>query len=143
MVDFIFDFFINLVELNSVKISVIGIIEQVVVKMEGEYFGWNVMFMFQFGVVGGGGGSVLRIFELDYYDCNVFGDEDVLQEQIFEGIEYFWRLNDIVRNGFGLENCGRVSCSWNLVIIWCNNVSVMRGEGGGWRVVGLICVIVE
>lgn len=136
MVDLTFDLPINPAEPNSAKISVTGTIEQAVAKMEGEYPGWNATFTSQPGAAGGGGGSVSRIFEPDHYDCNVPGDEDALQEQIFVGIEYLRRLNDTAKNGPGPENCGRVSCSWNSAIIWCNNVSVMRGEGGGRRAEG-------
>lgn len=43
---------------------------------------------------------------------------------IYEGIEYLARLSGKPTNGPGPGNCGRVSCSFNSAIWWCNDVSV-------------------
>lgn len=45
------------------------------------------------------------------------------KDRIQEGINYLRRLNGAPRNGPGPSNCGRVSCSYNAAIWWCNDVS--------------------
>ncbi|KAK4172842.1 hypothetical protein QBC36DRAFT_293965 [Triangularia setosa] len=44
------------------------------------------------------------------------------------GIMYLARLSGTAKNGPGLQNCGRVSCSWNSAIIWCNKVEMVRSK---------------
>lgn len=44
--------------------------------------------------------------------------------RIEEGIEYLRGLAGVPRNGPGPETCGRVSCSYQAAIWWCNNVSL-------------------
>ncbi|KAK0701134.1 hypothetical protein B0T21DRAFT_300738 [Apiosordaria backusii] len=118
MVDITWDLPINVTDPNSATVSVTGTIEQAVAKMEADYPGWNATFMSQEPPSPPG---VVKIFEPDHYDCNVEGDNMASQLPIWEGIEYLRKLNDTAKNGPGPENCGRVSCSYNSAIIWCNN----------------------
>lgn len=87
--------------------------------MENDYLGWNEIFMVQdfiFSLVGDKVGIFIK------YDCNVFGDGNVKRIQIGIGVMYLFCFFGMVGNGLGFENCGCVSCLWNFVIIWCNNV---------------------
>ncbi|KAK0667498.1 hypothetical protein QBC41DRAFT_395963 [Cercophora samala] len=138
--DLTFDLPINPLDPNSPKISHPGPIQHAVASMEAAYPGWKATFLSQpaapppsttsssslspggGGGGGGGGGSspVSRIFEPEKYDCDVPGDEEASQQEIFDGIAYLRRLNGTARNGPGPANCGRVSCSWDAAIIWCN-----------------------
>jgi hypothetical protein len=45
---------------------------------------------------------------------------------IMDGISYLQKLHDDVlcSNGAGPRNCGRISCSWNSAISWCNEKTV-------------------
>ncbi|KAK4194376.1 hypothetical protein QBC40DRAFT_188319 [Triangularia verruculosa] len=119
MVDLSFDLPINPADPNSAKVSITGTIEQAVAKMEADYPGWNATFMSQ--PADALSPPVSRIWEPDHYNCNVEGDQDADQGAIWEGIEYLRKLNDTAKNGPGPDNCGRVSCSWNSAIVWCNN----------------------
>ncbi|KAH8896360.1 hypothetical protein GQ53DRAFT_778975 [Thozetella sp. PMI_491] len=51
--------------------------------------------------------------------CGNFGLAD--KGRIQEGITYLRGLNGAPRNGPGPANCGRVSCSYNAAIWWCND----------------------
>lgn len=55
--------------------------------------------------------------------CNKFPTAN--QDRIKQGIEYLLRLpaDDRPTNGPGPGKCGRVSCSYNAAIWWCNDVS--------------------
>ncbi|KID95567.1 hypothetical protein MAJ_08508, partial [Metarhizium majus ARSEF 297] len=46
--------------------------------------------------------------------------------RIEEGIEYLRGLAGVPRNGPGPETCGRVSCSYQAAIWWCNNAPFAR-----------------
>ncbi|KAG8422833.1 hypothetical protein J3459_010014 [Metarhizium acridum] len=50
---------------------------------------------------------------LGWHPCKV--------RRIEEGIEYLRGLAGVPRNGPGPETCGRVSCSYQAAIWWCNN----------------------
>jgi len=43
--------------------------------------------------------------------------------RIKEGIRYLRRVNGQPHHDAGPDRCGRVSCSYNSAIWWCNNVS--------------------
>lgn len=45
--------------------------------------------------------------------------------QIQKGIDYLRKVPGKPTNGPGPGNCGRVSCSWNSAITWCNDVSLL------------------
>jgi len=53
--------------------------------------------------------------------CNIFPTAD--KETIQDGIDYLRGVPGTATNGPGPGNCGRVSCSWDSAIWWCNDVS--------------------
>lgn len=64
-------------------------------------------------------------FYWDKINCN--GPWSVCERtKIMDGIEYLRNLFGRPRNGGGPGNCGRVSCSWNAAIWWCNDVGATR-----------------
>ncbi|KAM3435425.1 hypothetical protein MY4824_004891 [Beauveria thailandica] len=55
------------------------------------------------------------------------------KDRIQEGINYLRTLNAAPRNGPGPANCGRVSCSYNSAIWWCNdNTTPKTLDGWDW-----------
>ncbi|KAI0157474.1 hypothetical protein GGR57DRAFT_511048 [Xylariaceae sp. FL1272] len=42
-------------------------------------------------------------------------------QRILQGISYLSKLKTTCKNGAGPGNCGRISCSWNSAIYWCND----------------------
>lgn len=54
--------------------------------------------------------------------CNNY--DQAISSRIKEGIRYLRGVNGKPSNGPGPGNCGRVSCSYNSAIWWCNDVSV-------------------
>lgn len=56
-------------------------------------------------------------------DCGpqVYGKASV--DRLNSGIKYLRKLKGQPRNGGGPGACGRVSCSYNTAIWWCNDVS--------------------
>ena len=55
-------------------------------------------------------------------ECNNYGDADYLA--ILDGIQYLRHVPGTPANGPGPNNCGRVSCSFQSAIWWCNDVSI-------------------
>ncbi|CAP71288.1 uncharacterized protein PODANS_6_3365 [Podospora anserina S mat+] len=86
--------------------------------MENDYPGWNETFMAQDPISSPAGDKAGIPIK---HDCNVPGDGNAKRTQIGIGVMYLSRLSGTAGNGPGPENCGRVSCSWNSAIIWCNN----------------------
>ncbi|KAH6693947.1 hypothetical protein F5X68DRAFT_258737 [Plectosphaerella plurivora] len=59
-------------------------------------------------------------FSNSQYNC--FGRWGFVdREHIQRGINYLSRVTGRPRNGAGPGNCGRVSCSYNSAIYWCND----------------------
>lgn len=58
--------------------------------------------------------------------CNNY--DQALRFRIQEGISHLRGVNGKPRNGPGPGNCGRVSCSYNSAIWWCNDVSVFTSR---------------
>jgi hypothetical protein len=56
------------------------------------------------------------------WNCG-YGDEGADVGAIRNGIRYLRGLNGNPTNGAGPGNCGRVSCSYDSAIWWCNDVS--------------------
>ncbi|OAR03175.1 hypothetical protein LLEC1_04011 [Akanthomyces lecanii] len=55
------------------------------------------------------------------------------KNRILEGVRYLRTLNAAPRNGPGPANCGRVSCSYNSAIWWCNdNTTPKTLDGWDW-----------
>ncbi|RGP62433.1 hypothetical protein FSPOR_9280 [Fusarium sporotrichioides] len=46
-----------------------------------------------------------------------------------DGISYLRRVKGKPKNGPGPGNCGRVSCSWNAAIWWCNDSKELNSFG--------------
>ncbi|KAI1075520.1 hypothetical protein F5B20DRAFT_585116 [Whalleya microplaca] len=57
--------------------------------------------------------------------CNIPGYKAAVSTHILEGIDYLSRLTGDCTagpaDGSGKGNCGRVSCSWNSAIFYCND----------------------
>ncbi|KAK0735738.1 hypothetical protein B0T21DRAFT_412337 [Apiosordaria backusii] len=119
IVDVTWDLPINPADDKSATVSVTGTIEQAIAKMEADYPGWNATFMAQDPASDGTG--ITKHADPVKYNCNVPGDADARRVPIGIGISYLRRVPGTAKNGPGPENCGRVSCSWNAAIIWCNN----------------------
>lgn len=117
------EFFIKFDDFNGVMVIVEGIIQQVIVKMDIDYFGWNQMFQVGLGDVSYVSVLlvVLVVFEGLIYDCKI--KIDMVNSLVIKwGIYYLCVILGKVKNGFGFKNCGCVSCLWDFVIYWCNEV---------------------
>ncbi|KAK4232624.1 hypothetical protein QBC38DRAFT_450254 [Podospora fimiseda] len=54
--------------------------------------------------------------------CDIWGRWDsATKKRILEGIDYLHHINGQPHQGPGPGNCGRVSCSFDSAIIWCND----------------------
>ncbi|KAK4197239.1 hypothetical protein QBC40DRAFT_309232 [Triangularia verruculosa] len=115
---------INPADDSSATVSFTGTIEQAVAKMEADYPGWNATFLAQDPISNTIGdtksGNPVR------HDCNVPGEEAAIAFNIEAGISYLRRVSGTAKNGPGPLNCGRVSCSYNSGIVWCNNDNVEK-----------------
>ncbi|KAJ4250994.1 hypothetical protein NW762_011644 [Fusarium torreyae] len=80
-------------------------------------------------------GSGFELFTRDFQDIPDFAKDwdaprsycggpwgEASVERILDGIGYLERWPGKPKNGPGPGNCGRVSCSWNSAIWWCNDV---------------------
>ncbi|WYZ36090.1 hypothetical protein EsH8_X_000737 [Colletotrichum jinshuiense] len=63
------------------------------------------------------------------------------RDEIRKGIDYLYKVNGRPKNGPGPGNCGRVSCSNNAAIWWCNDdpttktlFSFVSIGNGAWRI---------
>jgi hypothetical protein len=56
----------------------------------------------------------------DFY-CDIF--PNAYCYYIADQIEYLYGVAGVPKNGPGPGNCGRVSCSWDTEVLWCNDVS--------------------
>ncbi|KAI1261267.1 hypothetical protein F5Y18DRAFT_431350 [Xylariaceae sp. FL1019] len=54
-------------------------------------------------------------------DCKQGLGGPASDQRIRSGINYLKKLKTTCRNGPGPLNCGRISCSWNSAIYWCND----------------------
>ncbi|KGO38353.1 hypothetical protein PEX1_068910 [Penicillium expansum] len=60
--------------------------------------------------------------------CNNY--DQAISSRIKEGIRYLRGVNGKPSNGPGPGNCGRVSCSYNSAIWWCNDNTSPKTLGG-------------
>ncbi|KAK0662079.1 hypothetical protein QBC41DRAFT_359714 [Cercophora samala] len=105
---------------NGAKVTVEGTIQQAIAKMEADYPGWNATF--QAGLPGDVSAATLTALEDPTYDCKIKTDmANILA--IKWGIHYLRGIPGKAKNGPGPKNCGRVSCSWDSAIYWCNEDS--------------------
>jgi len=59
------------------------------------------------------------------YTCKMpMSDRPTETKRVREGVQYLRRVEGKPQRGPGPKSCGRVSCSWNAAIYWCNDVSV-------------------
>lgn len=59
------------------------------------------------------------------WKLNCGGYDAANTSQIQEGVNYLNGIAGQPRNGPGPNNCGRVSCSYNSAIWWCNDASFL------------------
>ncbi|KAK0735737.1 hypothetical protein B0T21DRAFT_442542 [Apiosordaria backusii] len=126
--DVTWDMPINPADKNSATVSITGTIQKAVAKMEADYPGWNATLMARGPSYGGA-----RLEQPIRYDCNVKVDDTCEQSIVYYGAAYLLGMDGNAKNGPGPENCGRVSCSYNAAIIWCNNNNEDK-EVEWWRI---------
>lgn len=56
-------------------------------------------------------------------------------DSIQDGINYLRGVSGQPTNGPGPGNCGRVSCSYDSAIWWCNDVSYQYDFFDGWKLI--------
>ncbi|KAK4200243.1 hypothetical protein QBC40DRAFT_226243 [Triangularia verruculosa] len=122
VVDIQFDMPIDPTDNASATVSITGTIQQAVAKMEADYPGWTNLFL-QPDVDEEDDEPVLG--KSDNYNC--FGRwQKCPWNHINAGQRYLRSLpaDKPPKNGAGPGNCGRVSCSYNSAIWWCNDASL-------------------
>ncbi|KAK4197250.1 hypothetical protein QBC40DRAFT_181512 [Triangularia verruculosa] len=111
---------------TGATVTVTGTIEEAIAQMEASYPGWNATFQAQLPPIpadDGDGASLVSTAGLEdpaKYDCNV-DYKKATTLTIVWGINYLRGVPGTAKNGPGPNNCGRVSCSWNSAIYWCND----------------------
>ncbi|KAK0667305.1 hypothetical protein QBC41DRAFT_396172 [Cercophora samala] len=122
VVDIQFDLPIYPGNATSETVPIIGTIEQAVAHMEATYPGWNRTFLKLPNQRNLLHDDAKRNIIPESFNC--WGKwQGCSWNAICEGIEYLWRLpiDPKPTNGPGPNNCGRVSCSWDSAIWWCND----------------------
>ncbi|KAK0658299.1 hypothetical protein QBC41DRAFT_308244 [Cercophora samala] len=119
-------------DVSNGTVTVTGTVEDAIAQMEVLYPGWNQTFQSRLpppatddeddtedGMV------YAAADELESFNCNIEGDK-IGRSVILTGISYLRGLEGTTKpkNGPGPGNCGRVSCSWNGAIFWCNDNNV-------------------
>ncbi|KAK4647848.1 uncharacterized protein QC761_104990 [Podospora bellae-mahoneyi] len=122
VVDIQFDLPIYPGNATSETVPIIGTIEHAVAHMETLYPGWNES-LFKL--------PSQRHFVYDDSDRNIIPEsfncwgrwKGCSWSAIARGIDYLWQLPiyPMPTNGPGPGNCGRVSCSYDSAIWWCND----------------------
>ncbi|KAK4663493.1 hypothetical protein QC763_608825 [Podospora pseudopauciseta] len=102
-------------------VTVTGTVQQAIAQMDALYPGWNERFQSQISPRADGPVVGAALDELESYNCN-FGTSCIIS-YILTGIDYLRGLEGGTKpkNGPGPGNCGRVSCSHNAAIWWCND----------------------
>ncbi|VBB79469.1 Putative protein of unknown function [Podospora comata] len=108
---------------NGATVTVEGTIQQAIAKMDTDYPGWNQTFQAGLGDVSYVSASLAALAALEgpTYDCKIKTDM-ANSLAIKWGIHYLRAIPGKAKNGPGPKNCGRVSCSWDSAIYWCNEV---------------------
>ncbi|KAK4174556.1 hypothetical protein QBC36DRAFT_357078 [Triangularia setosa] len=132
VVAFQFDMPIDPANATSDTLLVTGTIQQAIAQMEASYPGWSKSFTnslsqrnFSAASLSSRGAKPSIIPES--YNC--WGRWKACQwNAIADGIEYLWRLpiDPKPQNGPGPRKCGKVSCSYNSAIWWCNDNAVEK-----------------
>ncbi|KAG6032807.1 hypothetical protein E4U19_007144 [Claviceps sp. Clav32 group G5] len=101
------------------KIVVNGTIQQVDSYMEARYPGWSAK-LNKFTSSNSAPAKDWR--KLKDFSCNRLLDRGSTSA-ILEGINYLRSISKDrhPRNGPGPRSCGKVSCSWDAAIVWCND----------------------
>ncbi|KAK7753976.1 hypothetical protein SLS62_004075 [Diatrype stigma] len=63
-----------------------------------------------------------------FHNCDVGGDKDAKAEDIIDGGEYLVGLGDDVMCSNAPHTCGRISCSWDAAIWYCNDQDIYLPE---------------
>lgn len=104
--------------------NVTGTIQQVFDALDKA----NPNYRKDFGIADHTGSSVLAAtseaapaYEVERIECDVY--DYARKDATRDGIKYLRSVPGTPANGPGPGNCGRVSCSYNSAIYWCNEVS--------------------
>ncbi|KAK0672294.1 hypothetical protein QBC41DRAFT_299781 [Cercophora samala] len=126
--DFTWTLPVNLTDPNSATVSITGTIERAVAKMEADYPGWNATFMARGPPPPSDGNNRddQEPPQVGTFNCRPKGEDFASRGAIRAGIQYLRKVPGTAKNGAGPDNCGRVSCSWNSAIIWCNQDDVEK-----------------
>ncbi|KAK4194831.1 hypothetical protein QBC40DRAFT_343871 [Triangularia verruculosa] len=111
---------IDLKDPTSKTVTVTGTIQEAIDKMDAAYPGWNETFTGNLGHVTPGT-SLSSSLDHEQYFCNPDDGYDVAHiNGILTGIDYLRELTTAAPENQPL-GCGRVSCTLNSGIYWCNN----------------------
>ncbi|KAK4675920.1 hypothetical protein QC764_506440 [Podospora pseudoanserina] len=119
---------INLDDPTSATVTVTGTIQEAIAQMDASYPGWNATFQARVTPPPGDSASLdstANLDDPDDIDCNV-DYKYAGKVTIVWGINYLRSITGKPKNGPGPNNCGRVSCSWNSAIYWCNDDTVEK-----------------
>ncbi|KAK4199520.1 hypothetical protein QBC40DRAFT_328686 [Triangularia verruculosa] len=110
------------------NVTVTGTIQEAIAQMEASYPGWNSTFQSKLqdpssdpslGLAASGDPD-------DHTDCKPKQWKYAGVLSISWGVEYLRELTGTAKNGPGPGECGRVSCSWQSAIWWCNDNDVSK-----------------
>ena len=62
-------------------------------------------------------------WETDSLECYRYPAANA--DRIYQGVMYLAHVGGVPEAGAGPNLCGRVSCSWDSAIYWCNDVSII------------------
>ncbi|KAK4197249.1 hypothetical protein QBC40DRAFT_107036 [Triangularia verruculosa] len=108
---------INPADKNSATVNITGTIQHAVAQMEADHPGWTDIFMAQ-APSAHAQSTYAELATDPTYDCSIVGDGLAKTYYITQGISYLNALPGDAQNDPG--KCGRVSCSYNAAISWCN-----------------------
>ncbi|KAK0672295.1 hypothetical protein QBC41DRAFT_299782 [Cercophora samala] len=108
--DVTWDMPIDLTNSSSPTVRITGTIQQAIAQMEKAYPGWKNNIKIQ---------ATPAADKPAKIDCWPKGEERCVTINIVDGITYLSNQFGLAQNDPG--KCGRVSCSYNSAILWCNN----------------------
>ncbi|CAP71289.1 unnamed protein product, partial [Podospora anserina S mat+] len=129
--DFTWTLPINLNDPNSATVTITGTIENAVAKMDTDYPGWNATFMARDPHPSDGDRDDEEPLQNGTFNCRPDHEGWANRGAIRDGIQYLRKVPGTAKTA-GPDNCGRVSCSWNSTIIWCNKVGSYGRVSFGW-----------
>ncbi|KAK4642292.1 hypothetical protein QC761_506430 [Podospora bellae-mahoneyi] len=113
-------------------VEVTGTIEEAIAQMDATYPGWNETFQAHLPpppTVDSGAFDLAALDDPESYICKLDQWKEAGQLSILRGIEYLRGLTGSAKNGPGPGECGRVSCSWQSAIWWCNDNDTEKEVG--------------